>query len=251
MRRRSRRSRLRRRLADSSPHYGLLPPIGADVEVRGMVRDGSVFDIPPMKLVLRAQLPVPVVRPVARRQRRPAAAGARRAAEWSARLRAAAAHVAAQSDDQQQHAEAYGAAPGDPHKVQEEMRDFTQRLMDMYRSKAGDVVDELRENLRFPHGRDPLSSLSVVAHALKQTPRVAAAYGDLSLAELIVLRGYTQKPSDGAWSDAALRKWAKWLCTLAAVCGAESPPQPSQVFRGLGGGGLPAAVVATHRPLLP
>eukprot|EP01065_Artemidia_motanka_P034537 TRINITY_DN4206_c0_g1_i2.p1 TRINITY_DN4206_c0_g1~~TRINITY_DN4206_c0_g1_i2.p1 ORF type:complete len:1027 (+),score=277.98 TRINITY_DN4206_c0_g1_i2:775-3855(+) len=49
-------------------------------------------------------------------------------------------------------------------------------------------------------------------------------------------------------ADAVLEKWVKWLCTVAAVC-AEGVTEPAEVWRGLGGGGLPASVVAAHRKL--
>eukprot|EP01062_Namystynia_karyoxenos_P006684 TRINITY_DN12343_c0_g1_i1.p1 TRINITY_DN12343_c0_g1~~TRINITY_DN12343_c0_g1_i1.p1 ORF type:complete len:1090 (+),score=331.68 TRINITY_DN12343_c0_g1_i1:73-3270(+) len=50
-----------------------------------------------------------------------------------------------------------------------------------------------------------------------------------------------------------LGRWAKWSSTIAAFCCMDAPPgtAPLELYRGLGGGGVPAAVVDAHRKLKP
>eukprot|EP01062_Namystynia_karyoxenos_P061206 TRINITY_DN5332_c1_g3_i3.p1 TRINITY_DN5332_c1_g3~~TRINITY_DN5332_c1_g3_i3.p1 ORF type:complete len:1484 (+),score=385.76 TRINITY_DN5332_c1_g3_i3:83-4453(+) len=56
----------------------------------------------------------------------------------------------------------------------------------------------------------------------------------------------------GEWSLQLLRRWVKWLCTVAAACAApDTAPAPAELWRGLGAGGLSAATVAAHRSLRP
>ncbi|KAJ9458586.1 hypothetical protein DIPPA_02882 [Diplonema papillatum] len=55
-----------------------------------------------------------------------------------------------------------------------------------------------------------------------------------------------------AWSEAILRKWIKWLITVAAAVAAEKHTFSSlTLWRGLGAGGLPAEVVNAHRLMAP
>eukprot|EP00754_Rhynchopus_humris_P007394 Rhum_TRINITY_DN13437_c3_g2::Rhum_TRINITY_DN13437_c3_g2_i1::g.60024::m.60024 len=51
-----------------------------------------------------------------------------------------------------------------------------------------------------------------------------------------------------AWSEKVLKRWIKWLCTVAASCSTPTT-EAYTVYRGLGGGCLPGAVVETHRGL--
>eukprot|EP01062_Namystynia_karyoxenos_P024814 TRINITY_DN19700_c0_g1_i1.p1 TRINITY_DN19700_c0_g1~~TRINITY_DN19700_c0_g1_i1.p1 ORF type:complete len:1240 (+),score=509.91 TRINITY_DN19700_c0_g1_i1:84-3803(+) len=217
--------------------------------------------------------------------------------------------------------EQYASVTGTNEEVEEQMRELGQRMMRWYSEKPGDVVDEMLSNLRAPAGEDELvERLGMIAHVLAKEPRVARSFSDLSMAELLVVRGYTQKPIDvdrdvgwpdapaapsrcdtkavtsareayeakyndwnwreerdgvkcrngslfgtvcsamrdqgpggkrEQWSEQALRKWVKWLCTLAAVCAADGgcDAQDYPLWRGLGGGGLPGAVVDGHRGL--
>eukprot|EP01062_Namystynia_karyoxenos_P081659 TRINITY_DN9014_c0_g2_i1.p1 TRINITY_DN9014_c0_g2~~TRINITY_DN9014_c0_g2_i1.p1 ORF type:complete len:859 (+),score=215.67 TRINITY_DN9014_c0_g2_i1:63-2639(+) len=244
-------------------------------------------------------------------------------AELGERLRRAAGSVGTRAEGtdgarREQDAALYSGTQGDASSVADQMGRFARRLEQWYDAKEGDVVDELCANLRFPGGSEPLVQLAAVAHALRDDPRVAGAFGDLCLAELLVLRGYTQKPLDidrdvgwpdvppplsavdppgaseararyertytdwgwaaerdgvkmrngslfsavcssvrdqgpggarGDWSEKTLRRWIKWACTLGAVTSQDSAPQPAPLWRGLGGGGLPGAVVEAHRQL--
>eukprot|EP01065_Artemidia_motanka_P006884 TRINITY_DN1336_c0_g1_i3.p1 TRINITY_DN1336_c0_g1~~TRINITY_DN1336_c0_g1_i3.p1 ORF type:complete len:1101 (+),score=389.86 TRINITY_DN1336_c0_g1_i3:1657-4959(+) len=214
-------------------------------------------------------------------------------------------------------AEDYAGLGGTIPSVKEEMREFAERLIRWYKAKPGDVVDEIVENLRVPEGSDAIHRLGIIANVLRQEPRVARSFRDLCLAELLAVRGYTQKPIDidrdvgwvdaplpqasnesstatlareqyekrfsdwgwaeqrdgvrcrngslfgivcsamrdqgpggskQQWSEDALKKWVKWLFTLAACC-ADVDTEVAEVWRGLGGGGLPGFVVDNHRTM--
>eukprot|EP00755_Sulcionema_specki_P036347 Sspe_Gene.106724::Locus_84796_Transcript_1_1_Confidence_1.000_Length_921::g.106724::m.106724 len=102
--------------------------------------------------------------------------------------------------------QAYSCVQGERSPVIEDTRAFAERVMEWYRAKPGDIVDEMVENFRAPQHTDLLTSLSAVALAIKGQPGVAAEMRGLSLVELLVLRGYTQKPididRDLGWDDA-------------------------------------------------
>eukprot|EP01065_Artemidia_motanka_P052238 TRINITY_DN9374_c0_g1_i2.p1 TRINITY_DN9374_c0_g1~~TRINITY_DN9374_c0_g1_i2.p1 ORF type:complete len:916 (+),score=337.13 TRINITY_DN9374_c0_g1_i2:1233-3980(+) len=51
------------------------------------------------------------------------------------------------------------------------------------------------------------------------------------------------------WSEGVLRRWIKWACCVAAVCWSDSDAEAPDLWRGLGGGALPASVVDRHRSL--
>eukprot|EP01059_Diplonema_ambulator_P023657 TRINITY_DN391_c2_g1_i1.p1 TRINITY_DN391_c2_g1~~TRINITY_DN391_c2_g1_i1.p1 ORF type:complete len:752 (+),score=241.94 TRINITY_DN391_c2_g1_i1:292-2547(+) len=61
------------------------------------------------------------------------------------------------------------------------------------------------------------------------------------------LRDQGPSGTGAAWSEEIVRKWVKWICTVAAVCSDHGSAK--HVFRGLGGGCLPAGVVEKHRAL--
>ena len=78
---------------------------------------------------------------------------------------------------------------------EEEMREFAQKIETWYHEKPGDVVTELTENLRYPTSVETLDVLSAISNALLEKDEVVAEFGGV-LAELLVLRQYTQKPLD-------------------------------------------------------
>ena len=62
------------------------------------------------------------------------------------------------------------------------------------------------------------------------------------------LRDQGPNGSMSAWSEAVLRKWIKWLFTVAAVTHRETQVKEGAVlYRGLGAGGLPESTVLSHR----
>eukprot|EP00659_Diplonema_papillatum_P016834 gene16834-25816_t len=71
------------------------------------------------------------------------------------------------------------------------LRGFSEKLATWYAEKPGDVVLELLENLRYAPGETPLAALRTVARAL--APKDTGGH---SLAELLCLRQYTQRPLD-------------------------------------------------------
>eukprot|EP00756_Hemistasia_phaeocysticola_P023051 Hpha_TRINITY_DN15868_c2_g9::TRINITY_DN15868_c2_g9_i1::g.192129::m.192129 len=103
-------------------------------------------------------------------------------------------------------AEIYSSSAGELDELKAEMKRFAERLMAWYDAKPGNLIDEMVENLRTPSGEDILCRLGLIAKVLGSEPRIARSLGDLSPAELLVVRGYTQKPididRDVGWKDA-------------------------------------------------
>ncbi|KAJ9437724.1 hypothetical protein DIPPA_01943 [Diplonema papillatum] len=72
--------------------------------------------------------------------------------------------------------------------------------------------------------------------------------GSLYGAVCAALRDQGPQGPKGAWSEKIVKKWIKWICTLAA-CTATDKPSRTALWRGLGGGGLPGDVVDMHATL--
>eukprot|EP01064_Diplonema_japonicum_P026691 TRINITY_DN3819_c1_g1_i1.p1 TRINITY_DN3819_c1_g1~~TRINITY_DN3819_c1_g1_i1.p1 ORF type:complete len:1363 (+),score=275.25 TRINITY_DN3819_c1_g1_i1:88-4176(+) len=191
------------------------------------------------------------------------------------------------------------------------------KLLSWYSSKAGDVVMELVQNLRYPpHVKTRLQKRKTLSKIAKSVLD-KGEYINASAVEVLVLRQYTQKPMDidrdlgwtdvpmppdsdsdvagkllvndyeknhsdwdwsqhlenpakrngslfgpvcaalrdqgpggscGAWSEAVLRKWIKWLMTVSAIVLPDTEEFLNiKLYRGLGAGGLPSEVVTNHR----
>ena len=73
---------------------------------------------------------------------------------------------------------------------------FAHRLMALYNTKHGTVLDELCDNLVVPPGEDPFVSLALIGAQLAGSSSNCTEYPTLTEIELVVLRSYTQKPSD-------------------------------------------------------
>ena len=100
----------------------------------------------------------------------------------------------------------YSPLAGDRAAVLKEMTFFGETLQKWYTEKQGDLLDELRTNLRVPTGGDASSAIAGLAFSLKSEHHETELYRHLNELELVVLRGYTQCPfdidRDMGWPDA-------------------------------------------------
>ena len=99
-------------------------------------------------------------------------------------------------DKVKQGAEQYSITRGGRTPVLQELNDFTRKLINCYDSKPGSIIDELCDNLVVPVGGDPTSILCGISSALANDSTISKQYSVYSEIELLVLRAYTQKPSD-------------------------------------------------------
>eukprot|EP00659_Diplonema_papillatum_P008967 gene8967-13886_t len=116
-------------------------------------------------------------------------------AEQSARAVDATADVA-DGEKTLQMTKAYHVTTGDQSFILTGLMEFGNKLIKWYDAKSGTVLDELVANLRAPPDGDVLSSLTGMGSHLISNSAIAEAYPNFCEVELLVLRGYTQRPSD-------------------------------------------------------
>ena len=103
-------------------------------------------------------------------------------------------------------AQMFSHTSGERNSLIRQASGIGEQLAKWYGTKQGDLLNELCDNLRAPSGSDVMSTLSGLACSLKTDHGQSDIYGSFNELELIVLRGYTQRPfdidRDLGWPDA-------------------------------------------------